>query len=194
MRTISEHGRELSTPEGVSLRLRIAYTSERLAAILIDAAILLLAMQALSMFCQVLAAGHSSRALSIAIWTLGFFFLRNFYFAFFEIRPIAASPGKRLMRLRVVSRDGGKLTVDAVFLRGLTREFELWLPVLILRYAEWDRASRLSDIVWAAVFLCIPLISPDRTRAGDLIAGTCVVALPRTALPGAKGQLLHTAS
>ena len=182
VKTTSEHGRELSTPEGLSLRLRVAYTSERLVALLIDVAIVLGATQALSMFCQLLAAGHAGKELITVIWTLGFFVLRNLYFAFFEIRPIAASPGKRLLRLRVVSRDGGKLTVDAVFLRGLTREFELWIPYLVFRYSSWDVVSRLSDLFWVVVFLCVPLLSPDRTRVGDLIAGTCVVAVPRSGL------------
>ena len=135
-----------------ALRLRIAYTSERLGALLIDVAILLCAMQAVSMFCQVLTAGQFGKGLTTAVWTLGFFVLRNFYFAFFEIRPIAASPGKRILRLRVVSRDGGKLTVDAVFLRGLTREFELWIPYLIFRYSNWDVVSRMSDVFWVVVF------------------------------------------
>ena len=61
-----------------ALRLRIAYTSERLGALLIDVAILLCAMQAVSMFCQVLTAGKFGKGLTTAVWTFGFFVLRNF--------------------------------------------------------------------------------------------------------------------
>jgi uncharacterized RDD family membrane protein YckC len=179
MKTISEHGRAFLTPEGVNLHLRVAYTSERLAAALIDVVIILTAIKLLDFSCDVLTAGAFGKNSTAVIWTLGFFLLRNFYFAAFEVRPVAATPGKRLLSLRVVSRDGGKLTANAVFTRSLTREIELWMPYSIWQYAGWGTDYTMADIGVALVFLCIPLLTPDRTRVGDLIAGTCVVALPR---------------
>jgi uncharacterized RDD family membrane protein YckC len=59
---------------------------------------------------------------------LGFFMLRTFWFIGFELGSRAATPGKRLMGIRVVARDGGRLTADAVVARNLIRELELFLP------------------------------------------------------------------
>lgn len=179
MKKLSEHGRDFLTPEGVPLPLRVAYTPERLVAIVIDVAIILIAMQALSRVCSVFIASQDNPTIASVASILGLFFLRNFYFFFFEMRPAASSPGKRVMRLRVISRDGGRLTSDAIFTRGLSREIEIWMPYYLLMSADIPRMLNLADLLWMATFLCIPLCTPDRTRVGDLIAGTCVVAVPR---------------
>ena len=53
--------------------------------------------------------GLSGQA-AIVIGTVGFFVVRNGYFAAFELTPRGATPGKRLLGLRVAARDGGRLT------------------------------------------------------------------------------------
>src|SRR3546814_5288321 len=50
---------------------------------------------------------EQSGASAVAIlWLLGFFVLRNGWFTLFEMGGRGATPGKRLMGLRVVARDG----------------------------------------------------------------------------------------
>src|SRR3546814_4149078 len=67
--------------------------------------------------------GFASRSgVMLSIWMLGGFLLRNFWFIGFEMGQRAATPGKRLMGIRVVARDGGRLTADAVVARNLIRE------------------------------------------------------------------------
>ncbi len=72
------------------------------------------------------------------VWLLGFFLLRNFYFALMEMGPRAATFGKRAMGLRVVARSGERLTADRVIVRNLMREIEFYLPVTFL----FDNAAR----------------------------------------------------
>src|SRR3546814_1427191 len=59
--------------------------------------------------------GFASRSdITQVVWMLGAFLLRTFWFIGFELGSRAATPGKRLMGIRVVARDGGRLTADAV--------------------------------------------------------------------------------
>lgn len=47
--------------------------------------------------------------IAVSIWLLGAFLLRTFWFIGFELGQRAATPGKRMMGIRVVARDGGRL-------------------------------------------------------------------------------------
>lgn len=113
------------------------------------------------------------------IWLLGFFLLRNFYFTLFESGTRAATLGKRALKLRVVARDGGRLTGGAILARNLMREVEVFLPLLFMISAQVQGFSNrwltLFGLGWTAIFMLMPLFNRDRLRAGDLLAGTWVV-------------------
>ncbi|MEO6388007.1 MAG: RDD family protein [Croceibacterium sp.] len=173
--------RQFVTPEGVDLRLNLAGAGERATAFLIDALIMLLLLIAVSVFFAMVVTtntGQSNTALVI-IWLLGFFVLRNGWFILFELSGRGATPGKRLLGLRVVARDGSRLTGGAVLVRNAMREIELFLPLSFL-VADASQ-SRLDAIIyilafsWVALFLFFPLFNRDRLRIGDLLAGTWVV-------------------
>src|SRR5439155_3313446 len=66
------------------------------------------------------------------LWLLGFFVLRNCWFSLFEMGGRGATPGKRLLGLRVVARDGARLTGGAVIARNAMREIEIFLPLSFL--------------------------------------------------------------
>jgi uncharacterized RDD family membrane protein YckC len=121
-----------------------------------------------------------------AIWLLGFFLLRNFYFTVFELGTRSATIGKRVMKLRVVSRDGRRLSGHAVVARNAMRELEFFLPLSFLAYASSkglaDFAMSAAGLLWSGCFLLFPLFNRDHMRVGDLIAGTWVVRLPRRKL------------
>ncbi|MDR6850648.1 putative RDD family membrane protein YckC [Sphingomonas sp. BE123] len=171
--------RQLVTPEGATLHLQLAPAGARAAAFLIDAAI----MFALLIILTIAAIGllTQSQASNVAqiLWLLGFFLLRNFYFTLFESGTRAATPGKRALKLRVVARDGARLTGGAILARNLMREIEIFLPTLFLLSARSDGFSNrwlaLFGLGWTALFLFFPLFNRDRLRAGDLLAGTWVV-------------------
>ena len=182
--------RVLVTPEGVPLRFELGAVSERAAALLLDLAIIvavLLAVLFVALAAGLRAAmdGNGAGAEGVlALFLLAAFALRNFYFAGWELTPRAATPGKRIMKLRVTARDGGRLTAGAVFARNATRELEVFLPLSFLgaRAEAVDAWTALIGLGWSLIFLLFPLFNRDRLRAGDLIAGTWVVKAPRRRL------------
>jgi uncharacterized RDD family membrane protein YckC len=129
-----EGWREFVTPEGVDLRLRIGDASERAAALILDLLVIVAMLIGLTIAAcsAAVAGGENGREVIAIVWLLGFFVLRNFYFTAFELSGRAATPGKRIMGLRVIARDGGRLTADSVFARNAMRELELFLPATLL--------------------------------------------------------------
>ncbi|MGJ8536229.1 MAG: RDD family protein, partial [Parasphingopyxis sp.] len=114
--TAAHAERTLITPEGVDLRLKLATAGQRAGAFILDFLLLIAILVVFSI--AVIAAGlgtlgtGSVDGMEIVgvIWLLGFFLLRNFYFIAFEMGRRSATLGKRIMGLRVVARDGGRLT------------------------------------------------------------------------------------
>ncbi|HWE44483.1 MAG TPA: RDD family protein [Caulobacteraceae bacterium] len=183
--------RELITPEGVDLRLRLGEAAERLGALVLDLLIMFAIMLAMSIgSCSVIAATGVSKNNSgtfqavAVIWLLVFFLVRNAYFVLFELGPRAATPGKRAMGLRVAARNGGRLTSDMVLARNFMRELELFVPLSFIFAGGQgvDGWLKLLGLIWCAIFVFFPLFNRDRLRVGDLVAGTWVVKAPKTTL------------
>lgn len=199
--------RTLITPEGVALRLRIGDAGQRAGAFLIDGVIILVTLVVVLIAAMTAAgafgggpapAGGASgdaepgpsvgQEIAMIVWLLGAFLLRNAYFLAFEMSPRAATPGKRLMGLRVAARDGGRLRAEAVFARNVTRELEMFLPFMLVIVAVFVRPGTVDSwmvwllLLWCAIFVFFPLFNRDRLRTGDLIGGTWVVRNPRQAL------------
>ena len=180
--------RRFVTPEGVDLGLVLSGAGERAGAFLIDSLIIIGSMVLFTIGMVIIAgwAGGPAAEISLVIWFLGSFVARNGYFILFEMGPRAATPGKRRMGLRVVARNGGRLTGDAVIARNLMREIEVFLPLFFLFYQTGqgavDAATALLGLGWSGIFLFFPLMNKDRLRVGDLLAGTWVVRAPRTEL------------
>ncbi|OYU71062.1 MAG: hypothetical protein CFE28_14330 [Alphaproteobacteria bacterium PA2] len=176
--------RELITPEGVDLRLELGEVSARAGALIIDLLIIIAGVIGMTLVLGMVVWAtktEAPRSALAVIWILGFFLLRNFYFTVFEMQPRAATPGKRLMKLRVIARHGGPLTADAVFARNALRELELFLPLtfMMARGNGVDGWVIALGCLWSLVFLLFPLFNAERLRAGDLIAGTLVVRNPK---------------
>lgn len=177
--------REFVTPEGVDLQLRIASAALRLGALLIDLILIVLTLVLFTLL--ILWAGFASNSsIAVTVWLLGAFVLRTFWFIGFELGARAATPGKRLMGIRVVARDGGRLTADAVVARNLIRELELFLPLTMMGVgAAEDMVSgwtALAGVAWSLTLSLFLLFNRDRMRMGDLIAGTWVVMAKRAKL------------
>ena len=176
--------RPLVTPEGVELSLVLADGGQRVAAFLLDVVFIVLALLALLVVVGVSAIGLREGDTALVIGTAGFFLVRNGYFAAFELTPRGATPGKRLLGLRVAARDGGRLTGDAILARNLVREVELFLPLTILAVQNTNAGAVLVvlGLGWTGILLLFPLFNRDRLRVGDLLAGTWVVQVPRPRL------------
>jgi uncharacterized RDD family membrane protein YckC len=185
--------RPFVTPEGVDLELNLAAASERMTAFLIDVVIIVGSMLVLTIGLLFLAwlTGFTASEAMVILWVLGAFFLRSFYFMAFESSPRAATPGKRLLGLRVVMRSGAPLSIDAVFARNAMRELELFVPLLFMAVGNGtlDAAANLAALVWCGVFVLFPLFNRDRLRIGDIVAGTWVVHAPKRVMePDIAGE------
>jgi uncharacterized RDD family membrane protein YckC len=179
--------RQIVTPEGIPVTVELADHGERLVAFAID--LFLWLMLTLAIFIPLVSAigisGGSLIAISIALF-IGFL-VRNLYFVYFELAWRGATPGKRLVGLRVIDRAGGPLLPSAIVARNLTREVETFLPLGIL--LTWGKAvdgrldwENLAIALWLLFFAALPFINRDGMRGGDLIAGTMVIALPKRML------------
>jgi uncharacterized RDD family membrane protein YckC len=180
MRIRPEKLRSFITPEGVPLELEIASAGSRFAALVVDLLIMLLILIFFTWLVSTIGFDDmSSSGVLVAIWLLGFFLLRNFYFVLFELGSRAATPGKRLLKMRVVARDGGRLTADAVVARNFVREVEIFLPLIFMGFGQSQGTisgvATLMGFVWTLVLSLFLLFNKDRMRLGDLIAGTWVV-------------------
>ena len=177
--------RQLVTPEGVDLRVRIGSAGERAIALIIDFAIIFATIIIVLILAgYTAAAAHFTGAqsqITMVVWLVFFFLLRNVYFTLFECGSRAATPGKRIMGLRVAARDGGPLKADAVVARNAMRELEFWLPLQFLLSPGRDIEALivLCGILWSFIFLLFPLFNRDRLRRGDIIAGTWVLKAPK---------------
>ncbi|MFL6195797.1 MAG: RDD family protein [Thermoanaerobaculia bacterium] len=170
------------TPEGVSLPFVVAPAGDRLGAFLFDMMLIVLGT-VLAWLVGLGAATLGLAELGISFAILAGFLLWNFYFIHYEIRAGGVTPGKRRAGLRVIARDGGPLTAEAVFARNLMRNLEFYIPVLALLFPEMVLSEipgwgRLLAIVWLLTFALMPLFNQDRLRCGDLVAGTLVVKAP----------------
>jgi uncharacterized RDD family membrane protein YckC len=179
--------RQIITPEGVPLTVELADYGERLVAFTLDLFIWLLIALAifLPLILSIGASGRNLIAISIALF-IGFL-VRNLYFVYFELAWRGATPGKRLVGLRVIDRAGGPLLSSAIVARNLTREVETFLPLGVL--LTWGTAAdgsidweNLAIAVWMLLFAALPFVNRDRMRGGDLIAGTMVISLPKRML------------
>jgi uncharacterized RDD family membrane protein YckC len=142
------------------------------------------------------AAGHALEFL-VVVWFAAMFLLRNAWFLYFELGPRGATPGKRIVGIRVAARPNasggaGRLSADMVIARNLLRDIELFLPLVFLMSASDSGDTGLAGIAataWFLIFALFPFFNRDRLRAGDLIAGTWVVEAPKRKLEATMAQV-----
>ena len=194
--------RTVTTPEGIALTFTVASRASRFGALAIDLSIVFAAMLALTIALMLLVfgvvqspdtlveRGEGPAALVLqffaGLWIVSMFLFRNAYFLFFELRPRGATPGKRMAGIRVAARDGGQLTAEAVIARNLLRDIELFLPIVFIAQASAAGGdtglASLAGLAWLAAILALPIVTRDRLRAGDIVAGSWVVEAPRARL------------
>lgn len=142
--------REIPTPEGIELSLRLAGPVARALAWMIDLVVRLTAFGILSIPVSLL--GGIGAGISFILW----FGLEWFYPTLFEVYRGGATPGKRALGLIVLHRDGTPVGLPASLTRNLLRTVD-FLPLLY--------GFGLLSIV----------LSRDFQRLGDIAGGTLVV-------------------
>ena len=145
----------ISTPEGVELKLPAAGLASRSLAWLIDALIKYSSLFGIAIVLQLL--GDFGGGLML----IGMFLLLWFYNVLFEVLNNGATPGKRAMGLRVMNINGTPVGWSGSLIRNLIR----FVDVLPGCYA----------------FGCTSVLLSDKfQRLGDLAAGTFVIHQPKT--------------
>lgn len=153
----------VETPERVQLEFELAGLGSRFAAGAIDTlllallwfvvTLLLVALQVLDRF----TADLDARALAMAAIGVYYLLLWGYYLGF-ELLWGGQTPGKWIMKLRVVSEAGGPAPASAIFVRNLLRIVDV-LPIVVVHL--------LGGIVM--------FLHGRMKRIGDLAAGTVVV-------------------
>ncbi|MBD1550926.1 RDD family protein [Pseudomonas typographi] len=140
----------VETPEGIDLPLRPAGLVPRALAFTADLAIRGVVLLLLALLL------HPQGDMGVGALLLAIFLVNGWYMVLFEVLHQGRTPGKQLLRLRVVLDDGTPIGWSASLLRNLLRAADM-LP---LGYALGITSS---------------LLHPAFKRVGDLAAGTLVV-------------------
>ncbi len=172
----------IASPDGTTVFFRLASPSERASAFLLDLFVTQIATIVFGLVI-LLVLNWWSKEIATAVMMIVSFFFRNVYFVASELVWSGQTFGKKKLGLRVISRDGGPLTGQAILARNLTREIEFFLPLVALtnpaQLLSFDeRWGVVLASGWLAVFALFPLLNRERLRCGDLIGGTVVVHLP----------------
>jgi uncharacterized RDD family membrane protein YckC len=157
----------IETPERVQLEFALASIGNRFLACAIDHTIQFLAMILVYLVAALLLSASPTGEVSeivaetpkwvLAIVIIVVFLLFTSYFAFFEWLWNGQTPGKKLLKLRVIREDGRPATLWETIARNLMRLFDI-MPFPFY------------SIGFISVFL-----SQRDQRIGDLFAGTVVV-------------------
>lgn len=192
---------DLVTPEGMALRFTLAPLMGRAIALGIDLTIVLI-LWIITVIVGIIGGAALSFEFVVPLLLIALFVLRPLYFIGFETFLQGATPGKLFLRLRVLSRDGGRLRVESLVLRNLMRDVEIFLPLTVMLSPESLMGPapmwlRIPAGVWAFAALCLPIVTKERVRSGDVVAGTVVVAVPHAELTrdmaaGASGTIRFT--
>ena len=194
--------REVVTPEGVPLSITLATRGSRLMALVLDYCIIFLTVLIVTV--SLIFIGINLEQLDsldggggeflLVLFFIAMFVLLNGYFIFFEMGPRGATPGKRMVGIRVaarprgeLARSGERLTAEAVIARNLLRQIEIFLPLSFFSSAGEGGAGSawIVGSLWFATFMLFPFFNRDALRAGDVVAGTWVVEAPRRKLADA---------
>jgi uncharacterized RDD family membrane protein YckC len=159
----------IATPEQVELQFPVAGIGSRFLAALIDHLLIAAGYVLIGiLFVVVVLSSHSlqssldgettttAQKWFIALLILFVFCLQWGYFVFFEALRHGQTPGKRLMKLRVIKDSGRQITVFEALARNVLRVID-YLPSMYL--------------VGVVTMLC----NRKNKRLGDFVAGTVVV-------------------
>jgi len=161
----------ITTSQNIDIDYEIAGLGERILAWLIDFAIFFLIIM-LTIIINAMLGGHFENFIIGAIFIV-YLVLYVFYDLFCEIFMNGQSIGKRIMKIKVISLDGGQASVGQYLLR--------WL----FRVVDFTITSGACALITAAV-------TNKSQRVGDIVAGTVLIrTVPRTdidAIAFAPGQ------
>lgn len=150
------------TTQNVFIEYPVASLGDRMLAFLIDALIL----TAYNFVCYFILDEYSfSTTVNVLLVTVPFFL----YHPVFEILMNGQTPGKRQMRIKVVSIDGSSPTIGGYLMRWLFRLVEVFLlrgALAMVTIAANGKGQRLGDI--AAGTSVVKLVPKEATRSSNV--------------------------
>lgn len=159
----------IETPEGVIIKYIPADPFVRLQAYLIDIVLNWVIIVTCAVFIGSIISGTEGKGLGVLGFNLLLIFLLFwFYPVFFEVFFDGRTPGKMILKLKVIKIDGSPIDFRTSFTRNL------------LRVADFLPTSYCAGGV-------AMLVSQYSRRIGDLVAGSCVVYQQQAQLPEIKG-------
>lgn len=151
----------ITTPQNIDIDYEIAGLGERVLARLIDG-VLMAIIAGLSIIAGIAISDLVDPAVLIVLGVLLAAVFIVFYDLLFETFMNGQSVGKRIMKIKVISLDGGRPSFGQFLLR--------WL----FRIVDFSLTSSLCGLICVAV-------SDKKQRVGDMVAGTTLIkTTPRT--------------
>ena len=155
----------ISTPENVDLHLELAGLGNRILACLVDSAValaaILLIVATLALINVLIGLSSIDSKVQVAltgviamVGLLAAFFISIGYYIVFEGMWQGQTPGKRLVHIRVIDKNGQPAGWAAIFIRNLIRVLDQYLMMVGVICMIVDKSER---------------------RFGDLAAGTLVI-------------------
>jgi uncharacterized RDD family membrane protein YckC len=174
----------IRTPEAVTLNLEPSIWHARLVAFVVDAILVAVVAGGLSLLSDQLFGEDPTVAASVR--ALVVFVVTKAWFIRFELAWNGQTPGKRLLGIRVVMRDGGRLDTGGIVIRNIARDLETLLPFVAVVSPSslgLDGDPRMILFwIWLVGLTFLPLMNPLRLRFGDILGRTVVVTDPRAVL------------
>lgn len=161
------------TPEGIQLELRPAGLCPRFYAFMIDWGVRLMVLYGTATISAFFG------GIGLAFYIILTFVLEWFYPVIFELSASGATPGKRLLGLKVVMDDGLPVTPAASLTRNLLRVAD-FLPFLygfaIISMLTRTDCKRLGDIASGTLVVHQPRLSPV-IELSEVVPAPPVIAL-----------------
>lgn len=147
---------KINTSQHVEIDYPVAGLGERVAAYLIDFAMFLIIYFVAIISLAIIGIESNLKNSSIVIMVIIFAVCYVFYDFLCEVLFNGQSLGKKLLKIKVVSLDGGQASIGQYFIR--------W----IFRIADFTLTANLLGFISVAV-------SEKKQRIGDLVAGTTLI-------------------
>lgn len=162
---------QIATPFNIDIEFEIAEFHKRLLAYLIDFALLILYMYgSIRLLFGEIRLGESSLGFGILVVLLPMLF----YTLLTELWMNGQTIGKKILRIKVVSLDGGEATLGQYLLRWFLRFYEWGFIIVALFYFNIIIGILVLLLGGIATVIIIS-VTPRNQRLGDLAAGTVVV-------------------
>ncbi len=168
---------EVVTPENIAFEYQLAGPFQRMPAYLLDGLFRLLLTFVMGLFLACSGLWQAWGAMPLLIFH---FALSWFYGAVFEALWNGQTPGKRLLRLRVVGVDGQPINAVQAVARNILRSADMMPSLMVSSIIEALPGLYLLALIDRHVWtfqlgLVVMALTPRYQRLGDLVAGTMVV-------------------